>query len=613
LYLLLGGVDIDNSILQKEFPPHAFLGFVSRCFRIVLFVMLNAIADKDVLHKSAAEQAVLFLDQVSVFRSQVEEAVATNAALPFSDTAPIPVPARTMHVSMRKRPLLPHEVKALGTTGQFHDPEYDSVTVCDPFVYTHSERLLVGGVQTGEMKHDARRLHASFGPADDNRAVYSKLEAFLGVESTIAAGNGATRVVIAYGQTGAGKTFTQVAVQQFLAADVLAAVADAKEGEVEVRVSYFEIAGKKTLDLLNARGECTMRTDSDGEIVVAGLTTRVVANLAEFDEALAAGNALRATHATQNNDTSSRSHAICSIIVTKPHAEQEQEQEPQEVTEETEEGQQQQEKQASSVLARFRVVDLAGSERSENMHHHSQERIDEMTDINYSLACLKECTRLSLEAQRTKLRRQERNLKPSTKPTFIPFRRSNLTMFLKACFDDQSTTNKTAFLAHVNPMASSWAHTKSTLEYTYQLLAVEATIQERKKAKADPKKTVQLPKEWGKKKFVRWLSALDDGRFMPIMESMQMTGRAFAGTYVAMLLKRVQIAGGSEEDGERIYKAFWEETKRLTDKQRALRSAGKKRKTQPAAVAAKEGGNVANVAEKVFKAAYTEQQKEEKK
>lgn len=50
------------------------------------------------------------------------------------------------------------------------------------------------------------------------------------------------------------------------------------------------------------------------------------------------GNSVRTTHATQANDTSSRSHSICQIILWKSSD--------------------------NSLLGKFLLVDLAGSERA---------------------------------------------------------------------------------------------------------------------------------------------------------------------------------------------------------------------------------------------------------
>jgi len=50
------------------------------------------------------------------------------------------------------------------------------------------------------------------------------------------------------------------------------------------------------------------------------------------------GNSVRTTHATQANDTSSRSHSICQIIIWK--------------------------QTDNSIIGKFLLVDLAGSERA---------------------------------------------------------------------------------------------------------------------------------------------------------------------------------------------------------------------------------------------------------
>jgi kinesin family protein 2/24 len=114
-------------------------------------------------------------------------------------------------------------------------------------------------------------------------------------------------------------------------------------------VSFFEIYGPKCQDLLNGRAKLNVREDGKGEVHVAGLEvssssyrrrrrgrrnrdlahvdTRsvvvvsitykefCVGSASELLEHVARGNRLRTTQATETNDTSSRSHAICQVVV----------------------------------------------------------------------------------------------------------------------------------------------------------------------------------------------------------------------------------------------------------------------------------------------------------
>lgn len=60
------------------------------------------------------------------------------------------------------------------------------------------------------------------------------------------------------------------------------------------------------------------------------------------------GNSVRTTHATQANDTSSRSHSICQVILWKGSDNQ--------------------------TVGKFLLVDLAGSERAQDIRSNNWER-----------------------------------------------------------------------------------------------------------------------------------------------------------------------------------------------------------------------------------------------
>lgn len=77
-----------------------------------------------------------------------------------------------------------------------------------------------------------------------------------------------------------------------------------------------------------------------------------------------AGKARRATSATLCNASSSRSHAVCRIMVDGPRG--------------------------GSVT----LVDCAGSERKEDSMYHTKEQREEGAQINASLHALKECVRM---------------------------------------------------------------------------------------------------------------------------------------------------------------------------------------------------------------------------
>ena len=60
-----------------------------------------------------------------------------------------------------------------------------------------------------------------------------------------------------------------------------------------------------------------MREDGRGEVHVAGLEEFSVGDASELLDLIAQGNRLRTTQATESNDTSSRSHAICQVTLRR--------------------------------------------------------------------------------------------------------------------------------------------------------------------------------------------------------------------------------------------------------------------------------------------------------
>lgn len=132
------------------------------------------------------------------------------------------------------------------------------------------------------------------------------------------------------------------------------------------------------------------------------------------------GNGNRTTHATEANDVSSRSHAICQVMLRG--------------------------RSTGRLRGKLSLVDLAGSERGSDTKSHNRQRRTESSDINTSLLALKECIR-AIGAGGGR----------------VPCRQSKLTLLLKDCF--VSETARTAMIATLSPGSSSADHTVNTLRY----------------------------------------------------------------------------------------------------------------------------------------------------
>jgi kinesin family protein 2/24 len=232
-------------------------------------------------------------------------------------------------ICVRKRPVSSKEVRR---------NDYDSVTCLNPLVVVHDCKMRVDGISK-YLDNQAFQFDHTFHEDNSTEDVYTCAVQPL-VDFCVRRGGRAT--VFAYGQTGSGKTHTMVGVQSFIAQDLFALLNDDPAYmNIQVAVAFFEvmmlstfvgaaplllsrnhvpltpsrrqISGGRCQDLLNNRAKLSVREDGAGEVVVADLTELPVDDAAALAAVIDAGNRNRTTHATESNDESSRSHAICQV------------------------------------------------------------------------------------------------------------------------------------------------------------------------------------------------------------------------------------------------------------------------------------------------------------
>ena len=116
-----------------------------------------------------------------------------------------------------------------------------------------------------------------------------------------------------------------------------------------------------------------MREDGNGEVQIADLEEVPVASADELMQLIDEGNSVRTTQKTEANDTSSRSHAICQIVLRARAAARA--------------------AGTGKVLGKMSLVVLAGSERGTDTKQHNRQLRTESAEINKSLLALKECIR----------------------------------------------------------------------------------------------------------------------------------------------------------------------------------------------------------------------------
>ncbi|XP_014749368.1 PREDICTED: kinesin-like protein KIF1C [Sturnus vulgaris] len=278
---------------------------------------------------------------------------------------------------------------------------------------------------------------------DPNFASQRRVYQDIGEEMLAHAFEGYNVCILAYGQTGAGKSYTMMGRQEpgqrgiipQLCEDLFARIA--REGSPElsfsVEVSYLEIYCERVRDLLNpkSRGGLRVREHPLLGPYVQDLSRLAVASFADIADLMDSGNKARTVAATNMNETSSRSHAVFTIVFSQRR------QDP--LSDLT-----------TEKVSRISLVDLAGSERADASGAKGI-RLKEGANINKSLTTLGKVISALAEATSKK-----------KKPDFIPYRDSVLTWLLK---ENLGGNSRTAMIAALSPADSNYEETLSTLRY----------------------------------------------------------------------------------------------------------------------------------------------------
>jgi hypothetical protein len=257
--------------------------------------------------------------------------------------------------------------------------------------------------------------------------------------------------IFAYGQTGSGKSYTMMGTPEQpgliprtcedLFQRIEAAQNDTPNISYHVRVSYFEVYNEHVRDLLvpvvpnQAPYYLKIRESPIEGPYVKDLTEMPVRNFGEILRYMKAGDASRTTASTKMNDTSSRSHAVFTIMLKQIHHDME--------TDET-----------TERSSRIRLVDLAGSERAKSTEATGA-RLREGSNINKSLTTLGRVIAALADPKQGRPGKRSKDI--------VPYRDSILTWLLK---DSLGGNSKTAMIACIAP--SDYEETLSTLRYADQ-------------------------------------------------------------------------------------------------------------------------------------------------
>ncbi|XP_066565236.1 kinesin-like protein KIF1A isoform X2 [Amia ocellicauda] len=288
-------------------------------------------------------------------------------------------------------------------------------------------------------------------PEDINYASQVQVYRDIGEEMLHHAFEGYNVCIFAYGQTGAGKSYTMMGKQEkdqmgiipLLCEDLFSRINDSNNDNgmsYSVEVSYMEIYCERVRDLLNPKNKGNLRVREHPLMgpYVEDLSKLAVTSYNDIQDLMDSGNKARTVAATNMNETSSRSHAVFNIIFTQKRRDAD--------TDNT-----------SEKVSKISLVDLAGSERADSTGAKGT-RLKEGANINKSLTTLGKVISALAEVDSG----PNKNKKKKKVESFIPYRDSVLTWLLR---ENLGGNSRTAMVAALSPADINYDETLSTLRY----------------------------------------------------------------------------------------------------------------------------------------------------
>lgn len=347
-------------------------------------------------------------------------------------------------VAIRVRPPVPRELdgpRAFINVVRIPN-DHKSITLC--------EHLDVDDARGGVYSTQAFTFDHVYDPTDKQHHVYER-SAQPAVQSVL---KGYNATLIAYGQTGTGKTYTMEgftnnenrgiiprATEEIFS--YIHSLRNNRNVKFLVRASYLQIYNEVISDLLKPLNkQLSVRHTRQRGVYIEGLSEWVVRSPDDVYGLMERGCSLRATGSTKMSELSSRSHAMFIIIV--------------EVMEGDESNPQ------SYKYGKLNIVDLAGSEKVRQTGVTGQ-RLEETKKINWSLHELGNVISALTDKR--------------TRDKHIPFRNSQLTRVLQ---DSLGGNCKTTLIACISPALEAYSESLSTLKFANRAKNIknEATINE---------------------------------------------------------------------------------------------------------------------------------------
>ncbi|XP_040041102.2 kinesin-like protein KIF1A isoform X33 [Gasterosteus aculeatus] len=408
-------------------------------------------------------------------------------------------------------------------------------------------------------------------PEDINYASQVQVYKDIGEEMLLHAFEGYNVCIFAYGQTGAGKSYTMMGKQDvkdqqgiipLLCEDLFTKFNDNGDNSMSysVEVSYMEIYCERVRDLLNPKNKGNLRVREHPLMgpYVEDLSKLAVTSYNDIQDLMDSGNKARTVAATNMNETSSRSHAVFNIIFTQKRHDAE--------TDNT-----------SEKVSKISLVDLAGSERADSTGAKGT-RLKEGANINKSLTTLGKVISALAEVDSG----SNKNKKKKKVESFIPYRDSVLTWLLR---ENLGGNSRTAMIAALSPADINYDETLSTLRYADRAKQIRcnAVINE------DPNNRLvrELKEEVSRLKDLLFSQGLGDiidmtNAMTGMSPSPSLSALSSRAGSIASLHDRIMFSPGSEEAIERLKETekiiaelneTWEEKLRRTEAIRMEREA----------------------------------------
>jgi len=295
-----------------------------------------------------------------------------------------------------------------------------------------------------------------FAGSSSQLRVYESVAAPI-VESVLHGFNG---TVMAYGQTGTGKTFTlgslgdkddgcaQRGIMVRSVDDIFEKISEDEEADYKVHASYLQLYMETVQDLWDpSNGDIQIQEDrSSGEVLLEPKPRSVqLTDRGHIVQLLQLGEKNRTVANHKLNAHSSRSHAVLMLTVSRH---------PKII------GTGSAMKTPTVQRGKLLLVDLAGSERQKSTQSVGQ-TLEEAKFINLSLTTLGKCIN---------------SLVDQVQNGHIPYRESKLTRLLKDSFGG---TARTSLIVCIGPSVNYYSETLNTVKFGQRAIKIENTLRRR--------------------------------------------------------------------------------------------------------------------------------------